>query len=174
MHYEMNTDAQLLNELFDQSPIVTDCITGVTYALSRKLVASWTGKSLQTISDYGTGKYNIPIYFWRCWLEHSFDLRILELLLGNSGKYEIIHNDFIDPLSPGDMFRAAVEQEGLHHKQMMHLADIIADGRVDDVDKESVVKYHHTHQLHRVRDAQLHAYIMQAHAKSFDRKVHNL
>jgi len=174
MDYEMRTDAELLIDLFNDAPLVTDRISGVAFPLSRKLVASWTGMSVKTISDYCTGKYNIPIDFWRRWIEHNFDVRILQLLLGNSGKYEIIVNDAIDPLTPGAMFKSIVEQDGLYHKQMMYLADIIADGRIDEVDNASVERYHHAHQHHRVRDLQIHEFIMASHAKSFNEKVSQL
>jgi len=56
----------------------------------------------------------------------------------------------------------------------MHLANIIADGRIDELDNASVTAYHAAYMKHRMRDAQLHAAIIDRHTKSFSRKVGQL
>ena len=77
MEHDVRSDAELLELLVNEAPIVPDRVTGRNVVLSAKQVATWTGRSIHTVSDYKNGKSNIPADFWRQLLEHYFDLRIL-------------------------------------------------------------------------------------------------
>ena len=166
MRYEMGTDTDLLNGLVNSGDIVVDRLTGHKVALSRKQFAYWTARSVQTISDYGTGKHNIPLDFWRRILAHHFDQRILHLLIPDDVDVEVAFLNARPLSSPQEFFRHAIELEGAHHRTMMRITDILADGRVDELDAAAVKAYHASHCAHRDLDSTLHREIMRTFNQS--------
>ena len=154
----MRTDAELLNHLVDVAPIVVDRLTSHALQLSRATVAAWTGLAVQTISDYCTGRLNIPVSFWQRILLHHLDLRIVHLILLLNCACEIYATELPPISSARAFFRQALELEGTHHAMMSRIVDIIADGRVDELDTESIEAYHDTYHDHRERDDRLHRY----------------
>jgi len=158
---EMRNDMDLLNELFDTAPVVLDQVSKRHVVLTRKRVAFWTGFSVQNISDYCTGKYNIPIDFWRRFLEHVRDLRVVALLLGDSGNWELQFPDGDGVLATHvELFRQAVTAEGEYHEQMKYVAEILADGRVNELDATRVSAFSNAYYQHRATNAHLHQAVL--------------
>ena len=170
MNQQMRGDVELLNLLCDEAPLVVGK-DGASAQLSAKRIAHLTGFAQQTVSDYRRGKYNIPVEFWRRLLEHYPDSRIIALLLGDSGDYEVLYKGYMPADHPADFFRAAVAEEGSHHRKLAYIADILADGRIDELDETTVQSYHDEYVQHRSRDCSLHFAVMQAFRKAQRRKV---
>ena len=160
---EMRTDAELLNRLVDTAPIVVDRLTDHAVQLSRATVAAWTGLAVQTISDYCTGKLNIPVVFWQRILLHHLDLRIVRLILPLNCACEVYATELPPIRSARAFFKQALELEGAHHAMMNRIVDIIADGRIDELDADSIKAYHDAYHAHRTRDDQLHRMVMIAY-----------
>lgn len=156
MVYEMRTDADLLNKLCDEAPLVTDRVTGRIVTLSRQTLAYWTGMSVQTISDYATGKHNIPADFWRRVLEHYVDPRILLLLLPDDGCFDVCVTDRATPADEPAFFKEALALQKAHNEQLTYILDILSDGRIDELDASTIHQYRDAHHGHRLRDAQLY------------------
>jgi len=167
MDREMRTDVELLLTLVDNEPTVIDYVTGRPVMVTRKCVARWTGRSIQTISDYVSGRYNIPIEFWARLLEHYHDARIADLVLMHTD-YELFFHDKATPASTRDFFRRAVEESGLHHQKQVYIADLLADGRIDELDASTVQAYADAYVHHRMADAALHRAIIE----TFNRAMH--
>lgn len=160
---DMRRDAELLADLLNEAPIV-DLNRGVT--LTAKVLAHWTGMSLQTISDYRTGRTNIPIDFWRMVFEHYPHVRIIRLLLSDRFRVDIVDTgNTIDPRDR-DFFRQAILAEAGHHECTKYLCEIIADGRIDESDAAAIHKYSASYADHRLREAALHQAILRAYAES--------
>jgi hypothetical protein len=155
----------LLVHLTDDCPVVFDRRSGGPVSLTAKVIARWTDRSLQTISDYRTGKTNIPVEFWRRVLEHYFDARIIALLVPDCLHWEAFDHDHLVDTAPA-FFRQAIAAEGAHHEQMKYVADILGDGRVDELDAGTIQKFSDAYVAHRTRDAQLHRSIIAAFHRS--------
>ena len=166
MATEMRADADLLNVLLNETPLVVDRITGRSVAVNAKMVAHWTDRSIQTVSDYRIGKLNIPVCFWRRILEHYLDSRIAGLIIPDTCEYDVQALDGTDPVTGPQWFREAITAEGEHHEQQKHLADILADGRVDELDSSSVQAYDDAYRRHRMRDAMLHQGIIRRYKRA--------
>jgi hypothetical protein len=166
MSEDMRSDVELLNAVLDQAPPVLDRRSGQSMTLSAKLLAHWTGRSLQTVSDYRIGKTNIPVEFWRAILDHCFDMRIVGLILPDCYNIELTRTDDPPPQGGREWFRDAVAAEGEHHEQLKYLCDILGDGRVDELDGGAVQKFHDAYMRHRVRDATLHRAITHAYERA--------
>ena len=166
MEGELRTDLELLLDLFNAAPLVRDRATGHCVVFSRKQVAHWTGLALQTISDYCGGKYNIPISFWQRILEHCHDSRIVALLLGDASSWELTMDCNPQPHTGADFFRSAVEQTGAHHEKQTYIAEMLADNRIDELDRQTILDYNDAYAHHRHLDAQLHRSINLAHERS--------
>lgn len=171
MNGDMRHDVDLLIHLCDTAPIVADRLTGRHVQLSRKQIAEWTGLSVQTISDYGTGVRNIPVGFWRDLLRRCFDPRIVALLTGDDAAIEVIYQPLSREPTARDFFRQAVETEGAHHEQMKQVAELLADGRVDELDARTVQAYSDAWYRHRLVDAQLHRSIMDTYQRAVTKET---
>lgn len=162
---DMRADAELLNAMLNDAPLI-HLDDGATVALSAKLIAHWTDRATQTISDYRTGKLNIPVDFWRALLSHYFDMRIVQLILPGGYSAEVhSHGEYI-PLTGPQWFREAILAEREHHEQSMYLADILADGRVDETDAQTIKGYDDAFHAHRHREALLHRAILTAYRRN--------
>lgn len=170
MAREMRSDADLLNTLLNEGPIILDRVTRHAAALSTKVIAHWTDRSIQTVSDYKNGKLNIPVDFWRRVLEHHMDERITALIVPDTCEFELVATDTLDPTTGPQWFREAIQGEGEHHEQQKYLAEILADGRVDELDTASVQGYHDAYHRHRQRDAALHRAIIRQYQRALARK----
>ena len=157
MDHEMGTDADLLNELVSDAPVVADRRTGRDVSLSRKQIGQWTGKSIQTITDYGAGSRNIPIDFWHRILVHYFDMRIIHLLLPDDVECEFRFREVRPSQGARQFFRDALAVEKAHHEMMVPICDILADGRIDELDAERIAAYHAAYFNHRLHDMVLHS-----------------
>ena len=162
MEQDMRSDVELLNTLCDEAPLVVDRVTGRSVVLSKKVIALWTGRAVQTVSDYATGKLNIPIEFWRRILEHHFDPRIPNLLFPEDYDHQAIAPWRAEPANARQFFRQAVQESGAHHAKQTYIADILADGRIDELDASTVQDYADAYVHHRALDCQLHRAILQA------------
>jgi len=170
MVYEMRTDAELLNVLLNEAPMVAEQRTGHTQALSAKLIGYWTGRAVQTVSDYRTGKLNIPIDFWRRILDHYLDMRIVRLLISDLYIVEVTPHVAPPPPVGVEWFHQAVEVIGTFHAQQKSLADIIADGKVDASDAAAVAAYDRAFHEHRATEAALHRATLAAFENSLGRQ----
>jgi len=162
---EMRTDVELLNALCNEAPLVMEA-SGLAFPLSKKRIAHVTGMSVQTVSDYGSGHYNIPIEFWRRLLSYCCDPRIIALLLGDDGRFEVVVHNRLPESEGRDFFKQAVADEGDHYQKMMYVAEMLADGRIDELDRASVQSYHDAYLRHRMTDAALHHAIMRQYRKA--------
>ncbi len=172
MDREMRSDAELLNCLCDEAPVITFASGGVA-SLSKKLIAQWTGRSVQTVSDYATGKLNIPIDFWSRILVHFHEPRIVALLLGDS-LYEYTRLPADAQPTGRQFFKDAVTESGAHHEKMKHIAGILEDGHINELDARRVQEYHDSYIQHRYRSAVLHHQVMHAFQRSRAEKVRSL
>ena len=170
MANEMRTDAELLDALLNEASILIDQNHNRAHSFNVKVVAHWTGLSVQTISDYRTGKTNIPVDFWRRILEHNFDMRIVRLLIPDAYHADITPLTAGPPRTGPQWFRQAVEAEGKHHEQQVYLAEILADGRVDETDAATIQAYDDAFFVHRQRDALLHRAIVTEYRRAVARK----
>lgn len=160
MKKEMRTDVELLIALCDGGPAVVDRRTGRPLTINAKALSLWSGLSVQTISDYKTGKYNIPISFWRSVLEHHADPRVIALAMPDDmTAHEISVALAVVPSAP-EFFRESVKACQAYYTQQQYLADILADGRVDELDAASVQKFSDAFRDHQRREASLHAAIV--------------
>lgn len=174
MEIDLRSDAELLNALCDEAPVVQDRQTGRQMSLAKKVIAAWTGRAVQTVSDYATGRLNIPIEFWRSLLDHYFDPRIVVLLVPDDYDWEV-HPTLNDPPRLArQFFRAAVEETGAHHTKQTYIADLLADGRIDELDGLTVQQYADAYHRHRELDWQLHRSIMTAYRSAVSRKAATL
>jgi hypothetical protein len=156
----MRRDAELLSEMLNDPGFVLDRVDGRLRPFIVKTLVLWTGKSEQTISQYRNGQTNIPIEFWRSILDHHLDHRIVCLLIPIDVRYDLTIDTAHDPASPAEFFRKAVEAEGEHHEQMKQVANLLADGRIDELDRDTVVAYEAAFHLHRITDAALYRAII--------------
>lgn len=163
---EMRSDVDLLNALCDEAPVVEDLVTGRPVAISRKLLAQWTGVSIQTVSDYGTGKYNIPLDFWSRILAHHFDARIPAMLFAQCG-YPVTFGMCRVPVScERGFFKSAVEESGAYHETQKQIAELLADGRIDELDASTIQKYDDAHCRFISLSVGLHATIMRRYREA--------
>jgi len=168
---DMRRDVELLNAVLNESPHVRDVHTDHWVCLSAKQLADWTNRSLQTISDYRTGKTNIPVDFWRAVFERTCDLRIVALLVPiDLFNVEVNRRQERAPETPAQFFREALVAEGEYHEQQKVLCDILADGKIDDLDARRVTAYDDAFWRHRVRDASLHRAVL-AKYEGYARKI---
>lgn len=160
---DMRTDAELLGAMLNESEHLFDRVAQVNVCLSAKVIAQWTNRSLQTISDYRTGKTNIPIDFWREMFARTWDMRIASLLFPDYCNIEINDRRQCSVAKPKDFFREALQAEGLYHQQQSALCEILADGKIDDLDGQRVQKYDDAYWQHRTRDSRLHRAILHSY-----------
>jgi hypothetical protein len=153
---ELGTDVDLLGSMLDGGEVVVDRVSGRTVTLCAKTIAAWTGLSIQSVSDYRNGVRNIPIIFWRRILDRCLDTRILEMLVPDDHYFEIFNLGPRDVLSANDLFREVVTAEIKHHQKTRYVYEILADGRVDELDARTIDAYHRFYCEHRHRDAVLH------------------
>jgi hypothetical protein len=165
MDCDMRTDAELLVELTDAAPTVRDRITGHIVVASAKQVAAWTGRSVQTVSDYRSGKTNIPIDFWRALLGRCMDSavnsRILRLLAPDNAVLEFLPLEPVPAATPRDVFAQMLDAESAHHEKQRYLLEILADNRVDELDREAVQQFVDAFDAHRQRDALIYRTVIE-------------
>ena len=157
---DMRRDAELLSEMLNDAGFVLDRVDGACRPFTVKLLVAWTGKSEQTISQYRNGGSNIPVEFWRSILQHHLDHRIVSLLVPLDVRYDLTIDSVKEPASRAEFFRKAVEAEGQHHQQMVYIADMLADNRIDELDRDTVVAYEAAFHQHRITDAALYRAIL--------------
>ena len=157
---DMRRDAELLSLLLQCEPWVLDRMDGKARQFIVKTLVAWTGKSEQTISQYRNGTSNIPVEFWRSILDHHLDPRIVHLLIPLDVRIDLTIDTADEPASPPEFFRAAVQAEGEHHEQMKLICELLADGRIDELDRETVVAYEAAFHQHRLTDAALYRAIV--------------
>ena len=155
MCQDMGRDVELLNDLLNSAPLVQDRLTSRAVVISAKLLAGWSGRSVQSISDYRNGRTNIPVEFWRSILSRFYDLHIISLIMPDDINFEASITDYADPLPAKDIVRAAVEGEIVHYNKMKYVAEIIADGQIDELDTSTIKEYRSAFYAHRVRDLAL-------------------
>lgn len=171
MDHDVRTDAELLGWFCDYTPVVTDRVTGRRLVVSAKLLAAWTGKSLQMVSQYRSGTTNIPVEFWQRILDHHVDRRIIALMVPSDLTFEIVDARCNMPASPKEFFKDAVAAEIAYHDQMKHVAEILADGQVDELDADTVQAYADAFEIHRLRDAALHHAIVNTFNRAQERQA---
>ncbi len=170
MEHEMRTDAELLNAIADEAPLVTDRLTGRPVCVSRKVIALWTGLSIQTISDYGTGKLNLPVDFWKRFLAHYLEPRVVALIMPPNCAYEVYPTIIPTPLGAPAFFQQMLAVEKAHHAMMIRIVDILGDGRVDELDGSSIKQYDDDYHEHRQRDDLLHRTVMATYQQAVAQK----
>lgn len=170
MDCDVRNDAELLGWFCDHCPTVTDRVTGCPATICPKTLSVWTGKSVQMISQYRAGQTNIPVEFWRAFLEHHIDGRIVALIVPFGLDFELVDIRSNRPASPREFFKDAVAAEIAYHEQMKQVAEILADGRIDELDTGSVVTYSDLYMAHRTRDAALHHAIVNTFNRAQERR----
>ena len=173
MSDDVRRDAELLSALLNDAALVRDRLDGQIARFVVKQLAVWTGKAEQTISEYRNGTRNIPVEFWRSILEHFCDRRIIALLIPEEFDFEISDVRCNCPASAPAFFRDAVEAEIAYHEQMKQVAELLADGRIDEFDVGTVKEYDDAFHAHRLRDANLHHAIINTYNRALERKAVN-
>jgi hypothetical protein len=144
---EMKADVELFREILDDEG----------HGLNVKSVAHLTRLSRDTIYAYQLGRINIPITVWSQLFEQTRDLRIVTMLAG-SVPMEFFSRDLMPDLTDdAGSLRGALQSMKDFHQMQAELAEIVADGRIDQSDAESVRKYNrhfvqhmaHSHAVHR-------------------------
>lgn len=151
----MRTDAELLQRFINDAPTVRDRVTGQTVTLCVKVLSDWTGKAGRTIYEYANGERNIPVEFWRAFMEHCPDTRIISLILPPGLRADVIDVTPGGPETPAAFLRDACKSIEQHAGLQKYLAEILADGRIDELDKTSVQRYAEGFHAHRRTEAQL-------------------
>jgi len=170
---DVRRDAELLSALLNDAACVRDRVDGTVTRFIVKQLCVWTNLSEQTISEYRNGMRNIPIDFWRRILEHYFDRRIVVLLVPDGLCFEVVDIRCNCPASPREFFRDAIEAEIAYHDQMKRVAELLADGRIDETDGTCVQEYEDAFQTHRERDANLHHAIINTYNHAVKPKAVN-
>ena len=160
MCHEMRTDAELLGTILNEAPVVRDRQTGRPFVLSAKVLAGWTGRSIQTVSDYRIGKTNIPVDFWKLLLTRFIDNRILALFTPGDMDIEMHSIPACRHETASAFFIETLKAEREHSEMQQWIAEILADGQVDELDASTIQKYDDAYHVHRVRDAALHRGIL--------------
>lgn len=160
MCHEMRSDAELLNAILNDADCVRDRQTGRVRVLSAKLLAAWTGRSVQTVSDYRVGKTNIPIDFWKLLLTRVIDTRVLALITPGDMSIEMNSIPACQHETASAFFIESLKAEQEHSEMQQRIAEILADGQVDELDAATVQQYDDTYHAHRLRDAALHRGIL--------------
>lgn len=171
MYHDVRTDAALLNTLLDEKATVVDRQNGHVAQITVKTLSRWTDLSDSTISLYRTGQANIPILFWRRVLEHYLDPRIVALLQPADCDISVAINNINGPASPPEFFREAVRVAGEHHQTMVYIAEMLADGRIDEMDTATVQSYYDSYNAHRVREGALHHAIIATYNRQIEAKA---
>jgi len=169
MDHDVRTDAELLAWFCDHCPTVSDRVTGCPATICPKTLSVWTGKSVQMISQYRSGQTNIPVEFWRSFLDHHFDRRIVGLMIPFGLDFNIVDLRSNMPASPKEFFKDAVAAEVAYHQQMLRVAEILADGRIDELDANGVTNYSDAFEAHRSLDARLHHAIINTFNRAQER-----
>ncbi len=169
--HDVRRDAELLSAMLYDEIWVRDRADGKARQFTVKTLVLWTGKSEQTISQYRNGTSNIPVEFWRAVLDHHLDSRVVGLLIPLDVRIDLVIDRGDPPANPAEFFRAAVKAEGEHHEQMKYIADILADGRIDELDAETVEAYENAFHQHRGTDAALHRAIRNTYARRCEQKA---
>ncbi len=160
MSPEMRDDAELLSHICDSAPIVRDRQTGIETLVCAKVLACWTSLSVQTISEYRSGVRNIPTSFWRAILTRWHNPGIVNLLIPDDYHAELIDFKEPVPLTSTQFFRDAVEESGLFAEKQKHLANILADGDINELDRQDIMEYHDAFLEQRQTSDLLHRAVM--------------
>lgn len=171
MFPDVRTDAALLITLLDEKASVLDRQNGHLAQITVKTLSRWTGLSDTTISLYRMGQANIPISFWRRILEHHIDARIIALLTPVDCSFDLNVNSIDGPASAPEFFREAVKVAGEHHETMKYVAEMLADGRIDEMDSATVQAYYDSFQSHRLRESALHQAIITTYNRQAEAKA---
>ncbi|HEB79455.1 MAG TPA: hypothetical protein ENI79_03145 [Rhodospirillales bacterium] len=147
MSYEMKADVELLRDLIDDE----------SHNLSVKRLAHLTDLAKETVYAYINGRINIPLCFWASVLQHTHDLRIVELLTRHSEVDVFLRNAV--PNLDGDetSIRAALESIEKFHAMQKYLTKALADGEINQKDTDAVKQFNqhyvefiaHSHAVHR-------------------------
>ena len=164
MNCEMRTDAELLNTLLNEGAVILDRITGNHISFCAKVLAQWTDLSVQTISEYRTGVRNIPVSFWKRVLAHCPDWRIISLMVPDQFCIELYDEKPAPHLSVTDFLRKGGEAVARHGKLLKYIADIVADGRIDELDRSTIQQFFDEYERMRTTQAQLRHAIRKQYA----------
>ena len=162
----MRHDADLLNVMLNEAAVFEDPLDGRVKSFNAKLIARWTDRALQTVSDYRTGRLNIPIDFWRRILTHYMDARICALLIPDGFAFEVTPLNLATARTGPEWFTEAVKAEIAHHKQQTYLAEILVGDEVDETVATVVQAYDDAYYAHRQRDAELHRAIVRQYQRA--------
>lgn len=171
MSDDVRRDAELLSAMLNDAAWLHDRLDGKLARFVVKQLVVWTGKAEQTISEYRNGTRNIPIEFWRSILEHFCDRRIIALLIPEEFDFEISDQRYNCPASAPAFFRDTLEAEIAYHTEMLALVQVLADGRIDDLDAKAVHEYDGLFHAHRLRDAALHHAVVNTFNRAVERKA---
>ena len=69
------------------------------------------------------------------------------------------------------MFRQSLISEAEHAEKQRLIVEIIADGRINELDHEGVAAYNKAYVIHRQRDAALHCAINATYARETRQSV---
>lgn len=131
MFVEMGYDANLLGDL-------------ISDGFAPKQIAYLTGRHVNTVYAYQHGTINIPIDFWTKLFKHTRDARIAALIFGDLPHEYVIQADVPD-LTDTTALRIAIDSIGKFHDCMRHLAEILADGRINADDRQAVAQFNETY-----------------------------
>jgi len=129
--------------------------------LSISAVAQAAGMADSTLYEYTGGRRkNIPMRVWRALFELTQDVRIVELLTGH---VEV----FVVPVpkpEPEDVtaetLKRLIQKRRMDIECEQAILDILADGRIDQADREAIEQYRQAHPDAIRLDAQIYYTIM--------------
>lgn len=166
MVHEMRRDVELLIWLCDATPVYVDRVSGRNVLVTAKAIAQWTGRAAQTISDYRSGRINIPVEVWRLLLVHIDEPQIFMLLIGDRDDIEVVFHRRPGSEPTKEILLGAIEDQGRFHQTQHYLADILKDGRIDEADAQRIQAYSDAYAAHRFSEASLHRTIIRAFEKA--------
>lgn len=152
---EMSYDADLLAEMIDNGT-------------PPKGIAQVTDLSVNTIYAYRNGKIRIPVGFWRRLYAATRDPRIPALVVGDQVFRVVPEASVPDLTDDVASLRGAIESIGKFHELQSHLADIIADGKINADDAAAVREYNGSYAHFVTHGAAIHRAIN----KAFDQATH--
>jgi hypothetical protein len=105
-------------------------------ALSPKWLAAAVGRSLKTVYRYLSGEATIPSVVWRVLYDKTRDTRITAMI---TGAVPVVVVDLLDNEPDGiPALAELVRMRGRQIEAEKEMLDILADGIVDDHDRDSL------------------------------------
>lgn len=151
---DMNLDVDLLCRIID------------TETATVKQLAFWSDKSCDTIYAYRSGRIpNIPTGFWRRILpklrevNSPFAYEIPSLILGDCECSLVFDSILPDVRSPG-CATALLRAHIAACQTEQYLAELFADGRIDEADRERLQAYENSFIASQVASHAIHKAVM--------------